>query len=127
MFGLPDMLASLTFADGTTLGPNEYLLVVANQAPPRVKGGPNMPCNVPGFDGPPYNVTACYYVDWGVSKSGERIYLLTPNNAVREYVDFPIPGLTQPPSTKSYGRFPNGTGPFQSVGTAWTPQAENHL
>jgi hypothetical protein len=109
------------------LGPGEYVLVIANQAPPRVKGGPYTPCNVPGFDGPPYNVASCYYVDWGVSKSGERIYLMAPGGTVREYVDFPIPGLTQPPSGKSYGRFPNGTGPFQSAGTTWTPMAENHL
>jgi hypothetical protein len=125
MFGLPDTASALAFADGTMLGPKEHLLIVANQAPPNVKGGPNTPCNVPGFAGPPYNVTSCYYVDWGISKSGERIYLLGPNNAIRDYVDFPIPGPTQPPSGKSYGRFPDGTGPFQA--TSWTPQAENHL
>ena len=107
--------------------PTKHLLIVANQAPPRMKGGPHMPCDVPGFDAPPYSVTACYWVDWGVSKSGERIYLLNPGGDVREYVDFPIPGAMQPPSGKSYGRFPDGVGPFQSLGTAWTPQAENHL
>jgi hypothetical protein len=127
MFGLPDTPAALTFADGTMLGPHERLLIVANQAPPRMKGGPNTPCNVAGFDGPPYNVTSCYYVDWGVSKSGERVYFLGPGGVVREYADFPAATMSPPPSGKSYGRFPDGTGPWQNAGTAWTPQAENHL
>jgi hypothetical protein len=127
MFGLPDTAAQLVFANGTTLAPGDHLLIVANQAPPKVKGGPNTPCMVAGFDGPPYNVTSCYYVDWGVSKSGERIYLLAPGGAVREYTDFPAATMSPPPSGKSYGRFPDGTGPFQNVGTVWTPQAPNQL
>src|SRR5262249_6964152 len=47
MFGLPDTLSFLTFAPGTMVGPGEHLLVIANQAPPRMKGEPNAPCNVP--------------------------------------------------------------------------------
>jgi hypothetical protein len=124
MFGLPDSASFLTFADGTMLGPREHLLIVANQGL-KPRGGPHPGCEVPGFTGPPYMVTSCYWVEWGISKSGERVYLMAPGGAIREYVDFPIPTMNPPPEGRSYGRLPNGIGPFQS--TAFTPEKANQL
>ena len=120
IMGPPDATSLITFANGTTLNPGQFLLIVANQLSPNVKGGPNTPCNVPGFQ-----TLTCYYVDWGVSKNGERVYLLAPGGAIADFVDFPVPGLTQPASGRSYGRFPDGVGAFQS--TSWTPAAANQL
>jgi hypothetical protein len=117
--GPVDSNSLLTFASGTTLDPGHYLLIVANQAV-QPRGGPHTPCNVPGF---PVDVS-CYYVDWGVSKNGERVYLLGPGGTPVEFVDFPTPGIS-PPSGRSYGRYPDGTGSFQS--TAWTPGSANQL
>jgi lamin tail-like protein len=114
----PDTASFLTFASGTTLDPGAFLLIVANQLPPR--GGPHDPCAVPGFPSIP-----CYYVDWGISRNGERVYLLDPNNAPVQVVDFPVPDAGQPASGRSYGRFPDGFGDFQS--TVWTPGAANQL
>jgi hypothetical protein len=118
--GPPDPTSLLTFPNGTTLNPGQFLVIVANQLPPNVRGGPHDPCNVPGFQS-----ISCYYADWGISKNGERVYLLAPGGTPFEFVDFPVPGLNQPVSGRSYGRFPDGVGSFQS--TSWTPGAANQL
>jgi hypothetical protein len=115
--GMPETGTALKFASGTMLAPNEYILIVANQDT-QPAGGP-MACTIPGFSGD------CYIVPWGISKNGDRVYLLAADDSPLQMVDFPPPGATQPPTGRSYGRFPNGTGPFQS--TVWTPGKENLL
>lgn len=106
--GPPNAGSRLTFTAGITLGAGEHLIVIANQT---VRGGPYAPCPVALFSGVP----RCYIVDWGISRQGERIYLLAPDLSIVDIADYPPPEAGQV-SGKSWGRLPDGTGAFQATG-----------
>jgi hypothetical protein len=111
-FGSPNLASRLTFGPGTVLGPGERLLIVANQSTP---GGPFAPCTAPQF-----SVASCYTVSWGISRDGERIYLLAPGGpVVSDSADYPT---TPAPTARAWGRVPDGTAAWQwipySPGTA---------
>jgi len=108
--GGPDLGVVLKFPAGTSLAGGSYLLVLANQLS---TGGPYLSCD--GL------APTCYWVDWGISKDGEGVYLLAPNRSILDQVYYPA-GIT---GGHTFGREPNGTGRF--VVTAATPNGPNAL
>jgi len=110
--GGADVAGKETFPSGTILGPNQYLLVLGNQLVSLSSGPTN---NCAGLPGP------CYDVTFGISSSGETIYLLTPTSKTKDSAA--VPGnLT---ASTSWGRMPDGVGGFTY--TIATPKAPNHL
>jgi hypothetical protein len=112
--GPPDPTALLTFGAMTSLAPGAFIFVLGKQT---LIGGPFTTCG--GF------APSCYWVDWGVSAAdGESVYVvLTPSLMIEQTVAYPV--INAPPAGRSYGRFPDGTGPFMS--TAPTPNSANQL
>ena len=96
----PKIGEAVVFPIPTLVQPGGYVIVTGNQT---AFGGP-VTCL--GF-------TPCFTATWGVSASGERVYLLRPDNTEVEHADYPDElsdaGLL---NGQSLGRFPNGTGDF---------------
>lgn len=108
----PDTAGKETFPNGTILGANQYLLVLGNSGSP-LSSPPTVNCS-----GLP---TPCYTVTFGISSSGETIYLLDPASATKDSAA--VPGnLT---ASTSWGRLPDGVGGFTY--TVASPKAPNHL
>lgn len=98
------------FPEGTTLAPGAYAIATT---------GPTDGGTVLDDGGCPASV--CVYSTWGISNSaGAHIYLLNPSAAT--VADQPFPGETTD-AGESWGRLPNGTGPF--VLNAQTPGKAN--
>lgn len=108
--GGPKLDAAARFPADTTLAAGAHLLLVLEQDP-AAGVGPHNVCLATG--GP----ASCYYTTWGISAaSGEKAYLLAPDDAVVGVVDYPVNAA---PVGSSWGRLPDGTGEFQV--TAPTP------
>ncbi len=106
--GAPNYSTGVYFPSGTMLAPGEYLLVLAQQ---NKIGGPETSCL--GY------TSSCYYAKFGISSSGERVYLLDSHSSYAAYVDYPntlVDGQT-------WGRIPDGTGSFAA--NLPTPAATN--
>ncbi|MBK8253946.1 MAG: lamin tail domain-containing protein [Polyangiaceae bacterium] len=112
--GQPKLLTAVLFPAGTTLAPGDHLLVVAEQDP-AAGVGPHDVCLTMS------PVSSCFYATWGISAAnGEKLFLLAPDNSIVGQAEYPINAA---PSGSSWGRIPDGTGPFQV--TAQTPGAAN--
>ena len=97
------------FPPNTTIPAGGYIVVMGAS-----EGG--IPCVAPA--GIP-----CYQASFLVSNSsGETIYLLAPDDKIVDRGDYPANTIA---SGHGWGRFPNGTGPFQIVNK--TPGAANKL
>lgn len=101
--GTPKIDEAARFPAGTTIGPFEHLLVVADQDP-AVGVGPHDVC-LP--DGGP---TSCYYSPWGISDgNGDTIFLLSPDDEIVAEGAYPAAAA---PAGSTWGRLPDGTGDF---------------
>jgi hypothetical protein len=99
--GMPKVADAVRFPAGTTLGAGEFLLLLGQQqtAPP----GPQTTCLPGGPD-------TCYYATWGISGSnGERLYILSAEDAVVSIADYPANAV---PLGQTWGRLPDGRGDF---------------
>lgn len=110
--GAPKVADAVRFPAGTTLGPGEHLLVVADQA--TAPGPPQTVC-IPG--GP----DTCWYATWAVSAAdGERIFVLSPDDQIVADAAYPANAV---PLGQTWGRLPDTTGAFAP--NAPTPGAAN--
>jgi hypothetical protein len=99
-YSLSDDLTNLqlfTFPTGTVMPPNSYIIVWADKD--LTQSG--------------------YHADFKLSASGESIYLTDSTQTILDSVSF-----GQQTTDVSYGRYPNGTGPFQAMPATFS--AENH-
>jgi len=83
-----DSLDIYTFPVGTTIAANSYIVVWADKD-----------LTQSGF-----------HTDFKLSASGEAIYLSDPSMAILDEVTYP-----SQTTDVSYGRYPNGTGPYQTM------------
>jgi len=81
-------LTKWAFPDGTTIAANGYLIIWADE------------------DGD----QAGLHADFKLSASGESVLLVSPDLSTIDALDYP-----EQDTDVSYGRFPNGTGPFQRM------------
>ncbi len=95
--GAPNYNTALYFPKGTTLAPGKYLLVLAQQTS---TGGPQTSCL--GY------TSTCWWATFGISGSGERVYLIDSHNSYDSFVDYP----TNTVDGQTWGRLPDGTGNF---------------
>jgi hypothetical protein len=110
--GLPRVASAVRFPAGTTIAPGAYLFVLADVGD--AGAGPQTAC----LDGGP---TPCFHAPWGISASrGETVSLVDPQGRVVAQGVFPMNAVT---SGRSWGRLPNGTGPFAA--NRPTPGAPN--
>lgn len=111
--GVPKLDEGVVFPEGTLLAEGEVLLVVGKFSPPAE--GPQTTC-LP--DGGP---ETCFQAAFGISDgSGDALFVLDPEGAVVEQVDYPAGAAAD---GESWARIPDGTGPFQA--TAPSPGASN--
>lgn len=96
--GAPKVAEAVTFPAGTTLAPGKYLFILADQK--SAAPGPQTTCD----PGP----SPCFHATFGVSKSGDVLYLLDASDKILESVAFPADLL----DGQTWGRFPNGSGTF---------------
>lgn len=100
--GAPRLSNVARFPAGTSLAAGQYVVILADQAD--AGSGPQMRCL---SDGGPMT---CFHASFGISASrGEVVHLVAPNDGVSESVLYPMNAV---PSGESWGRRPNGTGPF---------------
>ncbi|MBM4375083.1 MAG: lamin tail domain-containing protein [Deltaproteobacteria bacterium] len=107
--GIPKLAEASVFPTGTNLAPGAYLFVLADLK--TAMAGPQTMCD----PGP----SPCFQATFGISKSGDVLYLLDGTDAVVESVPFPATVL----DGQSWGRLPNGTGSFAA--NKPTPGAAN--
>ena len=106
----------VVFPPGTTLGPGEYLLVVADLSMPGM--GPQTTCLADA--GP----SRCFHAGFGISSSrGETLHLLDAMDRPVDRLAFPADGDGGVPSGQTWARLPNGGGTFGRG--APTPGAAN--
>ncbi|TAK23550.1 MAG: lamin tail domain-containing protein [Myxococcaceae bacterium] len=111
--GAPRPSDGVRFPAGTSLAPGQHLLVVADLAD--AGAGPQMTCL--GASGP----MTCFHAGFGISASrGERLYLLQSGGAVVATADYPANAVVD---GRTWGRLPDGTGPFAAC--APTPGSAN--
>ncbi len=111
--GTPEIADAVRFADGETLAPGNFLLVVVNVK--AAVAGPQSQCLMSG--GPP----RCYQAKWGVSATnGDSIFLLYPDDRILDLATYPVNAV---PIGQSYCRFPNGTATIATCKP--TPAAPN--
>ncbi|HMJ10320.1 MAG TPA: lamin tail domain-containing protein [Polyangiaceae bacterium] len=96
------------FPTGTVLQPGGFIVVLANLS---ARSGPLCCFN---------DVGPCYTAEFGISNSGERVFLCDPSGGAVSEAEFPTSGVSQ---GESYGRVPDGSGAFQT--TRVTPGAVN--
>ncbi|MBL8955553.1 MAG: lamin tail domain-containing protein [Myxococcaceae bacterium] len=108
--GGPYASRAVIFPATTTLAPGGFLLVMLGRA----TAGPTTGCGDAG-------ATSCFGTTFNVSNmNGETVWLLDPTGAVDVSTAYPINGHA---SGRSYGRVPDGTGPFMD--TRRTPGVMN--
>lgn len=107
--GSPKLTEAVVFPAGTTLPPGAYLFVVADLA--TAAPGPQTSCD----PGP----SPCFQATFGISKSGDVLYLLDASDGILESVAFP----SAVSDGQTWGRLPNGSGAF--VPTKPTPGTVN--
>jgi hypothetical protein len=96
----PKIAEAVVFPSPSVLAPGGYAIVVGNQ------GGVGGPFTC-------LNFSPCFQTQWGISASGERVYLLAPDDTELEYVDYPSESSPEGMRDgQSFGRYPNGTGAF---------------
>lgn len=83
-----DTLEIFTFPNGTTIAANSYIVVWADKD-----------LTQSGF-----------HADFKLGASGETIYLSDPSSNIVDEITFP-----SQTTDVSYGRYPNGTGPYQAM------------
>lgn len=99
--GAPRLSLAVRFSPGTTLAAGEYLLVLAGQNDAGV--GVQTRC----VDGGP---SRCFHAGWSISASnGETVSLVNARSEVVARENYPANAA---PSGSSWGRLPNGSGPF---------------
>ena len=110
--GQCEAASAMRFPSGTSIGPGEYLVVLADQADP--DPGPHDVC-IPG-------VASCFYATWRVSAAdGEVIRIVDASDA--EVAQLLYPANATADATTSWARLPDMTG-GADVG-APTPGAPN--
>jgi hypothetical protein len=111
--GSPKLTEVARFPSGTIVAPSQFVLVLVDQADAGV--GPQMRCL---SDGGPMT---CYHGSFGISASrGENLHLVAPTDQVSLTVNYPLNAAA---AGESWGRLPNGTGPFAR--NRLTPGAPN--
>lgn len=111
--GEPKLEDAVTFPEGTTLGPNEYLLVKAGG----VDGG--KPCPESSR-----SKSACLHAEFGISnKNGETIFLLAGDGGVQGTAVYPPDAANG--GDISWSRLPNGDPNGEFTLAPATPGAAN--
>jgi len=111
--GLPDQGAAVDLDPAGSLDPGAYLVVLANLGG-SANSGVQTDCS-------PLDVPRCLEASFGISDSrGDVLFLIDSSDTVLSRVDYP-PNTTD--ATQTYGRLPDGTGPF--LVTVPTPGAAN--
>lgn len=96
--GCPDASEGITFGSGAEIPPGGFLLLLGDQTP-----SPDLQTTCIG------NVAACYHVGFKLSASkGDAGFLLNGTEVIA-YTGF---GADAIPDGDTYGRIPDGTGPF---------------
>ncbi len=108
--GTPKLADAMPFPQGSQLAPGEYLFVLADLGSMALAGA-QTDC-APG-------PSPCLHAKFGVSKTGDVLYLVDAKDAVVTEVAFPSTVM----SGDAWGRIPNGTGAFAV--TKPTPGAAN--
>ncbi|MFZ5891496.1 MAG: lamin tail domain-containing protein [Myxococcota bacterium] len=112
-YGVSDENNTFIFPAGTTLAPNQFMLLLLGQT---AVGG-TYTCFTPN---------PCFHATWGISQNGENVYFRGRQNQVLDSTMYPAQtgsnGLT---NEQTWGRYPNGTGSF--VANRRTPEAPNSL
>ncbi|HEX6274113.1 MAG TPA: lamin tail domain-containing protein [Polyangiaceae bacterium] len=110
-FGIADENNTFVIPMGTTLAPDEYLLLLLGRSD--VIG--NFTCFTPN---------PCFHASWGVAQDGEMVFLRDAANSVIDTATYPDQaGPNGVENGESWGRFPDGTGSFTR--TRLTPEREN--
>lgn len=113
--GGPKLADAARFPKDTSIQPGEHLVVLCGQAAGDGVG-PHGKCGSGGPD-------TCYYATWSVSaKNGEKVFLLSPDDAVIQEAEYPKDAAA---NGDSWGRFPDSTGDFAE--TKPTPGEANSL
>lgn len=122
MNGGPDFKNAIHFPEGTSIGPNDYIILSRNavvEDPPVKHSGSTCVADAPSS-------STCYYVDWEISNGmGEFIYIIDP--AEKPIANFEYPAGTidkDAGETGSYARIPDKTGNFTTTMTP-TPGQPN--
>lgn len=113
--GGPKIADAARFPKDTTVQPGEHLVILCGQSAGDGVG-PHDKCGSGGPD-------TCFYATWSVSaKNGEKVFLLSPDDAVLAEAEYPKDAAA---TGDTWGRFPDVTGDFTE--TAPTPGAANTL
>ena len=113
--GGPKIADAARFPKDTTIQPGEHLVILCGQSAGDGVG-PHDKCGSGGPD-------TCFYATWGVSaKNGEKVFLLSADDAVIMDADYPPDAAA---TGDTWGRFPDVTGDFAE--TASTPGTANSL
>lgn len=110
--GNPDTAGKESFPSGTIIPPHGFVLVLSNQLQPISAGTTS---NCAGLS------TPCYHATFGISQSGENVFLLDPSSGTKDSTT--VPGNLS--ASVSWGRYPDGTGSFGY--TIATPKSPNQL
>lgn len=111
--GAPRTSLAVRFPTGTTLGPGQYLFILADVAD--AGAGAQTSCLADS------GIARCYHAGWAISASrGETLSVIDARDNVVVRVTYP-PNAA--PSGQSWGRLPNGTGEFAA--NRPTPGASN--
>jgi hypothetical protein len=108
--GMPKLAEAITFPVGAELKPGAYLFVLADLKGTAMTGEQSMCAPGP---------SPCFHAPWGISKSGDTIYLLN-GTQISLSAEYPKSGVLD---GQTWGRLPNGTGSFAAVKP--TPGAAN--
>jgi hypothetical protein len=108
--GAPKLADAMPFPQGSQLAPGEYLFVLADLGS-KALAGAQTEC-APG-------PSPCLHAKFGITKTGDVLYLVDAKDAVVTEVAFPSTVM----SGDAWGRIPNGTGAFAV--TKPTPGAAN--
>lgn len=101
--GGPNLDHAVTFPKGLILSPNSYIIVVGLEAGISADAGL---CPAGGW-------SYCLFGEFGISdKKGETMYLLDDKKGIIADVAYPANTVAE---TDTWGRVPNGTGPFTSA------------
>ncbi len=110
--GCARLAEAVTFPSGTKLAPSDYLLIVGGKKTPGE--GVQTKCLATG-------PTSCYQAAFKVSAAaGDTIFLISGKSILDSA---PLPAGVLAAITQSWGRVPNGSGPFQLASP--TPGAAN--
>lgn len=101
------------FPNGTSIVQGDHVLLLLGQTSP---GSGPFTCFVPNHP--------CFHANWGISQNGETVYFRDPQGLLLDSTAYPSQsGASALTNEQTWGRIPDGSGPFRA--TRVTPEAEN--